>query len=335
MSDIETAMKPPRLLAAVLALLLLVPAARAADDANGIAWAKSFKEATTEAKRRKVPVVIDFWASWCGWCKVQNKEIFAKEKMIAFSAGQVYVKLDTEDGGEGSELAERYGVSGLPTIVVTDSAGSELDRIPGYVPLDDFIERLKDIIAGKGEFQTLARKADPTSRELVKIASLYLERNAIDDAIASFQRILDHDPDNRDGYTDEALYYLGQLAVAKGELDLARRHFETYLKKYPGEAQVDAVKLMLDRIKEAAPASSARPEGSSSRYETIPGIDLASLDPAARERVVERLNSEPCTCGCQDDTVARCCNEDTSCKVAPRLAQAIVDEERLPHRASR
>ena len=55
----------------------------------------------------------------------------------------------------------------------------------------------------------------------------------------------------------------------------------------------------------------------------IPGVDLASLPVAKRTEALQKLNAEPCTCGC-DLTLARCRVDDPSCSVSLPLAQQIV-----------
>ena len=58
---------------------------------------------------------------------------------------------------------------------------------------------------------------------------------------------------------------------------------------------------------------------------SIPGIDLASLPIAKRTEALQKLNAQPCTCGC-DLTVARCRVDDPSCGVSLPLAQQIVKQ---------
>jgi thiol-disulfide isomerase/thioredoxin len=58
---------------------------------------------------------------------------------------------------------------------------------------------------------------------------------------------------------------------------------------------------------------------------TIPGIDLASLPLAKRTEALQKLNAQPCTCGC-DLTVARCRVDDPSCSVSLPLAKDIVKQ---------
>jgi thiol-disulfide isomerase/thioredoxin len=57
----------------------------------------------------------------------------------------------------------------------------------------------------------------------------------------------------------------------------------------------------------------------------IPGVDLSGLTPAERHAALQRMNSEPCTCGC-GLTIAQCRISDTTCDVSLPLAQKIVDE---------
>jgi thiol-disulfide isomerase/thioredoxin len=57
----------------------------------------------------------------------------------------------------------------------------------------------------------------------------------------------------------------------------------------------------------------------------IPGVDLASLSPERRTAALQKLNSEPCTCGCEN-TVAKCRIDDPKCGTSLPIAQRIVQE---------
>lgn len=67
-------------------------------------------------------------------------------------------------------------------------------------------------------------------------------------------------------------------------------------------------------------------------YDTIPGVELASLDTTEREQLVRHLNHTPCPCDC-DMTVAECRHRDPTCEHSLRIAQANFQEleaERSP-----
>ncbi len=74
------------------------------------------------------PVLVDFWAPWCGPCKMLAPIV---EKVAAAHAGRAkFVKLNTD---ESPGIAGDYHVSGIPCLVLFDKSGKEVDRIVGYV----------------------------------------------------------------------------------------------------------------------------------------------------------------------------------------------------------
>ncbi len=74
------------------------------------------------------PVLVDFWAPWCGPCKMLSPIV---EKVAASHAGKAkFMKLNTD---ENPSLAGEYQVSGIPCLILF-KGGRAVDRIVGYVP---------------------------------------------------------------------------------------------------------------------------------------------------------------------------------------------------------
>jgi thiol:disulfide interchange protein DsbD len=115
---------------------------------GSLSWEKTAVEvAKARAEREKRPLLVDFTAAWCGACKELDKHTFAAKDVNAEASRFVAVKVDAtvDDDPKVVATLERFGVKGLPTVVVFDSSGKEALRYTDFVPPDQFLRDIKKV----------------------------------------------------------------------------------------------------------------------------------------------------------------------------------------------
>jgi thiol:disulfide interchange protein len=110
-----------------------------------IVWENDMPAALERARSESKPVLVNFYADWCVWCKRLESTTLRDAKVVSVLQNKV-VPLSLDVDGDGRELSNEYQVDGLPTIIVLDAGGREIGRIPGYMPPSSFLERVEDFL---------------------------------------------------------------------------------------------------------------------------------------------------------------------------------------------
>lgn len=125
--------------ALAVCIYALVPSKQNAPD-----W-QAFSESAYESSlKNKERMLIDFYADWCIPCKELDALTFSNPKVIDESKRFTAYKADlTKSGtGEVDKLVARFQIKGVPTVLLINAEGKEIERITGFVNAEEFLGKL-------------------------------------------------------------------------------------------------------------------------------------------------------------------------------------------------
>lgn len=163
---------------------------------------------------------------------------YRNEDVIKMVAGFSSVHVDAE---KDSLTAQKYGVAGYPTIVLARADGTEIDRIYGYADPEEFMKIINEYLAGKNTLDDYLTRsqAAPTMELYYLIANKYVARKKFDEAGDYLGRIISGDPRNTEGYSDSAMFSLGDMKSRAKEYEAAMKIFSEFGSVFPESDMAD------------------------------------------------------------------------------------------------
>ena len=167
---------------------LLGPGAAAAQEPFA---ALSFDQALKRALAEKKLVFVDFYAAWCVPCKIMDATTFKDPKVVQFLKDKVVaLRVDVE---QQAALAEKYHVSGFPTLMFLQPEGKVVEVIAGATDAEDFLHRAENALAGRDtltQYRQALKSApdDPTLH--ARIAEALTVRGETAEALEHCKQVL-------------------------------------------------------------------------------------------------------------------------------------------------
>ena len=223
------------------------------------------------AESAKRPVLVDFWAPWCGPCKQLAPVL---EKVVKATGGKVaLVKMNIDDH---PQIAGQLGIQSIPAVIAFQK-GQPVDGFMGALPesqIKGFLERIVGPLGGEGDELVTEGEAALAAGDAQQAAELFSEALSIEAADL------------------KALGGLIRSLVQLGELEQAREALESVDKEGAGNAAIAAARAALEVAEQASAVGDTR--------ELVSRLERDPMDHQARFDLALALNGG----GRRDDAAA-------------------------------
>jgi putative thioredoxin len=242
---------------------------------------RTFAADVLEASR-EVPVLVDFWAPWCGPCKTLGP---ALEKAVREAKGAL--KLVKVNIDENPEIAQQLRIQSVPTVYAFKN-GQPVDGFMGAIPESQLKTFIAQLLGGEGGH---GHGGPGHTEEVLEIAAQALGAGDIGTAAQAFGHVLQDEPGH-----PKAVAGLAGCYLKSGDLERARATLQLVRPDGAADEAIRAVEAEL-KLKENAPPPSqtaaleaklaADPGDHQARYDLALALDASGNREGALDQLLE------------------------------------------------
>ncbi len=122
-----------------LLLIIILSIATTPGSAGATRW-YNYEEGILASSVTEKPVIIDFYADWCGPCIAMEQGTYPDPRVISEMSDFIAIKVDTQ---KRIDIETKYGIAYYPTVVFLDPEGKEIGRHIGYLGPEEMVEEIR------------------------------------------------------------------------------------------------------------------------------------------------------------------------------------------------
>jgi putative thioredoxin len=244
---------------------------------------RAFKADVIDASL-EAPVLVDFWAPWCGPCRALTPTI---EKVINEKGGKIrLVKINID---ENPQIAGQLGVQSIPNVFAF-AGGRPVDMFLGNMPEGEVRKFADRVIAAAGPGKPRAGSIEDEIKNALVAAKQGLDTGDLNTAAQIFGMVLQHQPENA-----EALLGMARVYLKAGEPDQAQAVLDTVPEASRKGADYTSLAAELKLLSEAADLGgigelerkvAAAPDDHQARYDLAIALNAEGKRVEAAEQLV-------------------------------------------------
>ena len=244
---------------------------------------RAFKADVIDASL-EAPVLVDFWAPWCGPCRSLSPNI---EKVVKEKAGKIrLVKINID---ENPSIAGQLGVQSIPAVFAF-AGGRPVDAFLGNIPESEIRKFADKVIANAPEGRPAAGSLEEQIKEALAGAKQALEASDLNAAAQIYGMVLQHQPENA-----EAIIGMARVYLKAGEPQQAQAVLDTLKEPQPRNEDYVSLVAALKLASEAADLSAIaelqqtierNPDDHRARYDLALALNAEGKRVEAAEQLV-------------------------------------------------
>lgn len=258
---------------------LNLTAAASANDLIKDTTEATFMADVVEASQT-TPVIVDFWAPWCGPCKTLGPQLEAA--VVAAKGAVKMVKVNVD---EAQQIAGQLQIQSIPTVYAFWQ-GKPVDGFQGAVPQSEIIEFVDRVVKAAG-----GETPADTLNDAVEAAEEMLTEGQAQDAADTFAAILGEDPLHAGAYGGMLRAYiaLGDLDQAEGLLNGAPIEISKAPELEVAHAQLELARQAADAgpVADLTAAVDANPEDHQARFDLAKALHATGDAEGAVDQLLE------------------------------------------------